>query len=253
MPILPTLPTSHVRPSACSGDGTVDFSEFVAFYARMRSASLTDAALTRQRVAAKLQREQRVFRQLAYKAASSIFVATKGGDLALLRGKWLLQRAGFVETKKERRGRMVTSWAAPPASSPEQPPPSLPCRQEIEAACPQAFLTAEELESGYKSLLATLEANDRTKLQAADSQAGQLSGTDPLLDGGIGALPVVMVAHAWEFADAADPSGTTMRRLAAQLARDMPTFEAWGFKDVGVFFDVSAPRGASNPRPTAWP
>ena len=100
-----------------NGDGVVDFSEFVAFFANSRAASHNDAKLARQRVHAALQRERRLHRQRAYSDPATIFVAAREGDLALLSGRWLLQRAGYIETMRKRRAGSMSRWALPEDSS----------------------------------------------------------------------------------------------------------------------------------------
>ena len=39
--------------------------------------------------------------------------------------------------------------------------------------------------------------------------------------------------------DLPDPSGSSLLAIAAQLAKDFPTFEAHGLSDVGVFYECA--------------
>ena len=101
---------------------------------------------------------------------------------------------------------------------------------QIEATCPEAYIA-------YKQLAAIFHASAAGQAIAAQTAAA-IPSAGGLADG-VAALPVIMVAHCWENSEAADPNGATFARLAAQLARDMPTFNAWGFDDVGVFFEYA--------------
>ena len=97
----------------------------------------------------------------------------------------------------------------------------LACRQELEASAPEAFLSYEELEKQQAAFRAIV-----SKCKYAERD-------------GVDAVPVVVVSHCWEEVARADPLGATLRLVAAELGRQMAQFAAWGYSDVGVFFDWS--------------
>ena len=63
------------------------------------------------------------------------------------------------------------------------------------------------------------------------------------------AAPIVSTSYCWEGVDLPDVDARTLRKLAAALQgtwdgaepkSGLPLFAAWGFEDVGVFFDFSS-------------
>ena len=89
---------------------------FVAFYCAARKAALGSPVKKQRRRAAAAAKE-RVKRQAAYIEAGAIFAAARAGDVALVRGQWLLERAGYTRSSRERKGRTVYSWALPAGSA----------------------------------------------------------------------------------------------------------------------------------------
>ena len=147
---------------------------------------------------------------------------------AQVRATWLLARAGYTQTRRERAGgRVIVSWklpakavgatAAPEASAP------LPYRQQLEESEPGAFLPPEELTTAHTALLGTLQS-------VADAAANKFS---PATLDDASALPVILVSHTWRSPEHADPRGETLKQVAAQLARDLPIIHPWGVEDVG--------------------
>ena len=213
-----------------NGDGVVDFAEFVAFYTTAMDASRGSEHVMKQRKRAEQQRLQRLKRQAAYVDAGAVLAAARSRDVALVRGKWLLERAGYVMTSKERRGRTIYAWSLPEAAAAAAPAP-LPCRQELEEAEPSAFIGADELKAAHMAFHATFDG---------------IASPNKTLDG-VDALPVVLVSHLWRTAAHPDPEGATLRKVAAALKEQMPTYQAWGLDDVGVFFDWTSLYQPSRP------
>ena len=206
-----------------NGDGVVDFAEFVAFYVTMMDASKKSDDVKKRRQRAERQRLDRLKRQAAYIDADAIMTACKSDEVVLVRGKWLLERAGYKATEKERKGRKVYTWSLPPAKAEESPPP-LPCRQQLQREAPEALISAAELEGYHKTFLENLD-----KMTPP--------GGGPKRWEGVHGLPVVLASHCWATAEHPDPNGLTLRKLAAALASNLPTYQQWGFDDVGVFID----------------
>ena len=202
-----------------NGDGVVDFSEFVAFYVTAQDSSKNSEVVQKRRQRAEKQRLDRLKRQAAYVDAGAIFTAAKSDEVLLVRGKWLLERAGYVMGEKERKGRKVYSWTLPEKKKDEAPAP-LPCRQELVRDVPAAVMPVDELEGYHAKFLETL---------ANTKNASKVEG--------ILGVPVVLASHVWETNEHPDPSGKTLRRLAAALATQLPTYQAWGMDDVGVMLD----------------
>lgn len=189
---------------------------------------------------------------------------------------------GWDCTEKERKGRIVTTWlkvraclchelpaarwrpltgAAPGWRQVGEPEP-LPCRQELEERHPEAFITCG---TPTGACLGTPSLPDRASVlsdrpcspilprcraeELEASYAGfveTLGKTKPALEAGCRAVPVVLASHVWEGEAHPDPTGSTLGKLAKQLGTDLPGFQQWGFKDVGVFFDWSSLHQAAN-------
>ena len=197
-----------------NGDGVVDFAEFVAFYTAVLHDSRKSEFVFERRRKNKKAREERSLRAKAYIEPEQLIVAVKKGELALLSARWLLERAGYEKKEVERRGVMKVSW------SKKGEPVPLEARQELEAKAPEAFFSAEALEKEY---------GQYKELCAAGGKAFEVSA--------IAALPVVLTSFVWMTPEHADPEGEILGKVAANLARQMPTFASWGFDDVGVFVD----------------
>ena len=94
-------------------------------------------------------------------------------------------------------------------------------------------MTADELERLYAQHWSVLSRADDGELTEA---------TMATLD----ALPILSISHCWESPEHPDPYGRTLAQVAAKLAgtwsgaepqSGLPLFRAWGFDDMGVFFD----------------
>jgi len=207
-----------------NGDGVVDFAEFIAFYTTALHDSRKSELVHERRRKTKIAREKRRERALKYVQAQALEEAIKAKQLAPLSAKWLLARAGYKGTDVERRGVTKTKWAKTGEPTP------LPPRQVLEKEDPAAYLTAEVFQAGLAAFAELCEANS----------AGSA---------GIEAVPIILASHVWETEEHADPAGVVLGRVAANLARQMQTYQAWGFDDVGVFLDwpclyQSVPSGA---------
>jgi len=199
-----------------NGDGIVDFAEFVAFYTMvLHDSRKSDEVFVRRRKN-KRAREERAKRALHYVQPESILEAVAAKSLALLSAKWVLERAGYTRSEVMRRGMLKVSWKK------ERDPTPLPCRQALEADDPSAFITHEALVAAYDAYKGICAAGGKA-FEATSVQA----------------LPVLLASHCWETPEHADPSGTTLAMIAANLARCMPTYAAWGYDDLGVFIDWS--------------
>ncbi|KOO53319.1 calmodulin [Chrysochromulina tobinii] len=205
-----------------NGDGIVDFGEFVAFYVAARRASLSSTGIHRRRARAAEAAKERIKRQAAYVEPWAVFGAARVGDVILVRGLWILERAGYVSKTRERRGVTVTTWHLPDNAAPAAP---LPCRQEIEAEHTAAILPVDELEEIHAAFLEMVASSD-----GATGTIGRGAGT-------FQAVPVVLASYCWATDDAPDPNGRALRQIAAALAQEMPTYQAFGMRDVGVFID----------------
>ena len=49
-----------------------------------------------------------------------------------------------------------------------------------------------------------------------------------------------MAWHRWQGADHPDPDGATLAKLATELGKQFPVYQAWGFADVGILFDYAS-------------
>ena len=174
------------------------------------------------------------------------------GNVALLKGTWLLARAGFVEEEATVRRRVggewqhdglrmaggrweegtVKKWVQRHEAKP------LPSRVIIERDHPEAFLTLEEFRALQAAYLQRV-ACTRNVHGMLDPEHGE-------------ALPVVSASHCWETPHDPDPQGRTLVRLAGGLAgawdaededvpvSGLPLYQDWGYADVGVFFDFAS-------------
>ena len=162
-----------------------------------------------------------------YTQAEGIYTHLRSGSVAAVSARWLLARAGYEEEEVEvewedilgeQQRATVRKWLK------RREPRPLPCRQQLEAGEPNAFLSVQTLERIYRAL------KRRDKY-----------GDDIPFD----ALPIVSGSHCWETSEHPDPHGRTLAAIAAALAgkwsgnqprSGLPLFEAWGFEDMGIFF-----------------
>ena len=168
-----------------------------------------------------------------YGNAAALIAAVREGDVLLLSGRWIMARAGYEEVEmeyegfnddgnrglfkakkwEERGGRLVLP---------------LPSRQEIEADHRDAILDAADLERIHAQL----------KRRRRDGRAIDFD-----------AAPIVSTSYCWEGVESPDEQARTLRKLAAALRGEwsygvpksgLPLYAAWGFEDVGVFFDFAS-------------
>jgi Ca2+-binding EF-hand superfamily protein len=197
------------------GGGTVDFEEFVAFYTSTKKKARS-SGMKHEKAVAAARRDQRKLATTSFLEADGLMALLRAGDVRLLSAKWVLKRAGFEPQVVERQGRTFTKWT----TAKRDPVPLLP-RQLLEQQSPEAFLSPDDLDGLLASFRAVL----------AKTKGAEKDGVD--------AAPVVVVSHCWAEREQPDPLGTTLRTFAAELGRQMPTYAAWGYEDIGVFFDWS--------------
>ena len=196
--------------------GYVDFDEFIAFYTMMRKR-LWGAELQHMKRVLKAKGEQRRARSQTYVHDEPIFEMLRLGDVKLLSARWWLQHSGYDRYEKaDRTGRKLSVW------TPKRDALLLPCRQLLEAESPEAYVSVEALELLQSGFLTTLRLT-----RGAEKN-------------GVGALPIVVASHCWASVGVADPHGVTQQALAGELARHMGAYEAWGYDDMGIFFDWSS-------------
>ncbi|KOO35296.1 calmodulin [Chrysochromulina tobinii] len=196
--------------------GYVDFDEFIAFYTMMRKR-LWGAELQHKKRVLKAKGEQRRARSQTYVHDEPIFEMLRLGDVKLLSARWWLQHSGYERYEKaDRTGRKLSVW------TPKRDALLLPCRQLLEAESPEAYVSVEALELLQSGFLTTLRLT-----RGAEKN-------------GVGALPIVVASHCWASVGVADPHGVTQQALAGELARHMGAYEAWGYDDMGIFFDWSS-------------
>ena len=198
-----------------NGDGVVDFAEFVAFYTMALHDSRKSDHVQERRAKTKKAREERQARAVKYVNEDSIFAACAAGVLKPLSAKWLLDRAGYAPTTKERRGVSKTTWALSEGATVTPLPP----RQVLETESPQAFMTVQVLKDVQGAFLQVRD----------DAGASESSG--------VCAVPVVLTSFCWETEEHADPSGAILSKIATNLARQLPAYQAWGYSDIGVYID----------------
>ena len=161
--------------------------------------------------------------------SDSLFAALNAGEVVLLSGRWLLERAGYVESHKHiMQHSMQIPWTLQADHANGDLPPPLPNRQQLEAEYPDAIISASAVEKIHRNFLATVH-------EAVNEFDGRSAHND-----GVVAVPILAVSHCWETVDHPDPEGRTLVLIAAGLARYWPRFVAWGLTDVGVFFDWSS-------------
>ena len=194
------------------GSGGVDFDEFIAFYLLVRRKRW-GAELKHKKEVQKSKKAQRKIRTKHFLDSSALVDLFRTGEVALLSARWWLERAGYERSEIERNGKSTSRYTKRGQLV------LIPCRQVLEKTTPEAYLSVETIES-------LLEAHHEV-----------LANTRSAERDGVGAAPVVVTSHCWVSPTVADPSGETLAKVAEELARQMPLYEAWGFADVGVFFD----------------
>jgi len=186
---------------------------------RQRRNQEKEAKLERERRAAEAKARAELSAQ--YTEPAALLAALRDGDVLLLSARWLMARAGYEEVEKKVYVKSLKKWLSRREAQP------LPCRQQIEAEHAEAILPADELER----LHAKLTRKDEFGQEAPD------------------ALPIVSVSHCWEGREEPDPEARTLRTVAKALAGEwsysdptsgLPLYAAWGFEDVGVFFDFAS-------------
>ena len=198
------------------GGGTVDFEEFVQFFTKAKKKARS-AGMKHEKAMAMARREQRKMASGGFTAVEALMGVMRTGDVRLLSAQWVLRRAGFDSQVVERQGRKLTKWSAGKGAG----EPLLP-RQLLEKQCPEAFLDTAQLDrlvDSFRSVVSATKGAEKDRIAAA---------------------PVVVISHCWEEKESPDPAGTTLQAFAAELGRQMPAYAAWGFDDVGVFFDWSS-------------
>ena len=180
-----------------------------------------------------------------YSSPDTIIDAVRSGHAVLLRGTWLLQRAGFTEVEESmevsggapflpKKRVAVRKWVRQGSDHVVLP---LPDRRQIEAEHSGAIFGVAELVAAHAKHLETISAADEGQLTQA-------------VQNNLGALPVIAVSHCWESAEHPDPAARTLCRVAERLAGKfspqaepldgLPLFRAWGFADVGCMVDWSS-------------
>ena len=172
-----------------------------------------------------------------YHQAAALIAAVKNGEVLLLRGTWVLDRAGYrwveVEANKDvsrldgspDRSRShghverERSFEYALRNSPRGP---LPTRQQVEAEHRNAIMPAAELEQLESAHMATLKA-----IEDAHCSTVAL---------GFKSIGIIAVSQVWHHAD---PKDETLAAVGKQLAVDLPKMFDLGWTDVGVFIDVS--------------
>jgi hypothetical protein len=85
---------------------------------------------------------------------------------------------------------------------------------------PEAYFGAEAFESNLASF---------DEMSVANGAAAA----------GLRAAPVILTMFVPESEEHADPEGTVLARVAKNLARQLPTYQSWGFEDMGVWIGWS--------------
>ena len=184
--------------------------------------------------AATEREERRAAAAAQYTEPAAVFAAVRSGDVLLLKSEWVMQRGGYDKEEDNKKGLI---WVLRREAQP------LPCRQEIEEHHPEAIMSADELERLYSQLVRK-ERNYGFHYSLLERK--ERDDKDIPID----ALPVVSVSHCWETRDEPDPEGRTLRTVTnklagtwnrwGQLTGGLPLYAAWGFEQVGIFFDFAS-------------
>jgi hypothetical protein len=162
-----------------------------------------------------------------YTQPESLVGAVRAGDVLLVRGTWILQRAGYEPVEVEEGG----TWNGKGKITlthyeKRREAVALPNRQQIEAEHPTAALPAEELETLHAALRATAAMKHPFR---SDLPSAAKDGFD--------AMPIVSASQCWYTRDHPDPDAKTLATIAERLAWLLPQMQRWGVGEVGVFFD----------------
>ena len=169
-----------------------------------------------------------------YRDVSALLAAVRDGDVLLLRGRWLMERAGYREVSHDWTSQHKLGVREAWEESAVRALP-LPSRQEIEAHHPEAILPAAELERLYGALRQSTNEGHRSLSSLGSNRR-------------FNAAPIVSVSYCWEDVAAPDPEARTLRAIAGSPALQgrwrgeeptsgLPLYAAWGFWDVGVFIE----------------
>ena len=158
-----------------------------------------------------------------YTQSESLVGAVRAGDVLLVRGTWILWRAGYEPVEVEEQAYTYGSKITLTHYKKRREAVALPNRQQIEAEHPAAALPAEELEA----LHAALRAN-----AAMENRYGPSAVED-----GFDAMPIVSASQCWYTRDHPDPDAKTLATVAERLASLLPQMQRWGVGELGVFFD----------------
>ena len=159
-----------------------------------------------------------------YTQPESLVGAVRAGDVLLVRGTWILWRAGYEPVEVEEQAKsFVSNKITLTHYEKRREAVALPNRQQIEAEHPAAALPAEELEALHAALRAT------AAMKYLDGSSAAKDGFD--------AMPIVSASQCWYTRDHPDPDAKTLATVAERLASLLPQMQRWGVGEVGVFFD----------------
>ena len=159
-----------------------------------------------------------------YTQPESLVSAVRAGDMLLVRGTWILQRAGYEPVELEEKAwKHTDSKITLTHYEKRREAVALPNRQQIEAEHPAAALPAKELEVLHAALRATVAMKNKFGPSAAED--------------GFDAIPIVSASQCWYTRDHPDPNAKTLATVAERLASLLPQMQRWGVGEVGVFFD----------------
>jgi hypothetical protein len=154
----------------------------------------------------------------------------RAGDVLLVRGTWILWRAGYEPVEVEEQAKsFVSNKITLTHYEKRREAVALPNRQQIEAEHPAAALPAEELEALHAALRATAAMKPWTSRHEACGSSAAKDGFD--------AMPIVSASQCWYTRDHPDPDAKTLATVAERLVSLLPQMQRWGVGEVGVFFD----------------
>ena len=176
-----------------------------------------------------------------YKQPESLVGAVRAGDVLLVRGTWILQRAGYEPVEVEEQACFSSGKIPLTHYEKRREAVALPNRQQIEAEHPAAALPAEELEALHAALRATAAMKDvifgHVALRATAAMKPAILGGSSAAEDGFDAMPIVSASQCWYTRDHPDPDAKTLATVAERLASLLPQMQRWGVGEVGVFFD----------------
>lgn len=98
----------------------------------------------------------------------------------------------------------------------------------------------EELQTGFSKFtaIAAKAVGTNPGVLNPDAPGGYEAETQTTAaEDGVAALPVIVISHCWEMPSKPDPKCKTLSQVGQRLSRDLSKYQAWGFTDVGVFFE----------------